>query len=120
MQAELDQSQLDEVHQMLEALQIELETLLHHGKNATRPVTLDQQTVGRISRIDAIQQQQMALANREQAQQTLKQVELAMLRIEAGEYGYCLQCDLPIPFTRLKAKPVAQLCVECQSAIENN
>ena len=86
---------------------------------ATKPVTLDQQSVGRVSRIDAIQQQQMAIAGHEQASKQLKQVELALHRVEAGKYSFCLACGEPVRFARLQAQPFAELCLECQSASEN-
>ena len=100
--------------------QRELELQVEAYSAATQPVTLDQQSVGRVSRIDAIQQQQMAVANQQQAQQLLVQVELAIQRIKSDTYGLCLSCDENIPVPRLVAQPFASLCVDCQSASETN
>lgn len=117
---ELNQQQIDELHDQLEDKRRELESQLANADDATKPVALDQQSVGRVSRIDAIQQQQMALANRQQATQLAKRIELALQRIDSGEYGFCLQCTEPIAFARLQAQPFAGLCLDCQSASESS
>ena len=113
-----DQQQLDAFRRALEERQRELEDQLNIGDDATKPVSLDQQSVGRVSRVDAIQQQQMALAGREQAQVMLRQIGLALQRIDDGVYGICLHCEEPIARARLEAQPHAGLCVDCQSAAE--
>jgi DnaK suppressor protein len=64
---ELKQKQIDELKVSLETWKQEIETHLQNVSADTLPVTLDQQSVGRVSRIDAIQQQQMARANQEQS-----------------------------------------------------
>jgi DnaK suppressor protein len=116
---ELSQSQIDEMRVMLKTRWKELEIQLQQGEGHTRPVALDQQSVGRVSRIDAIQQQQIALASKELTTRMLRQVELALQRIELGSYGFCLHCEKPIAFARLQAQPFANLCLDCQSASEN-
>ena len=50
----------------------------------------------------------------------IKQIESAMLRIEAGEFGNCEDCEDPIPIGRLKVLPFATLCVKCKSKQESN
>ena len=118
-EAALNQQQIAEIRDLLEERKQQLESQLTDGDTATKPVTLDQQSVGRVSRIDAIQQQQMAIANQQQSSQLLQRVELALRRIDTGEYGYCQRCDDAIAFARLQAQPWTSLCLECQSASEN-
>ena len=103
---------------LLKLKAVELELQLSETRQNSKPVTLDQQSVGRVSRIDAIQQQQMAVANHEQSTLLLKQVSAALRRVESGDYGYCLQCADPIGFARLEAQPFTPRCLDCQSAIE--
>ncbi len=117
---ELQQQQIEQLHALLLDRRHELETQLLSAADATKPVTLDQQSVGRVSRIDAIQQQQMAIAGQQQAAQISKQIELAIRRIDNGEYGYCLQCGESIGFARLQAQPFAAMCLDCQSDSENS
>jgi len=98
--------------------QRELEALLDSAQTDTRPVALDQQSVGRVSRIDAIQQQQMAVASQQQAAAQLRLGERALQRIENGDYGECQDCGETIAFARLQAQPGTRLCIDCQSARE--
>ena len=114
----LDEKQLEQLRALLVERQRELAALLANSDSSTKPVTLDQQSVGRVSRIDAIQQQQMALANQQQTRQLLVRTELAPQRIATGDYGACGQCGESIAFARLQAQPFARLCIECQSASE--
>ena len=115
---QLKPSQVAQLQAQLVTRQQELAELLKNTSVSTDPVTLDQQAVGRVSRIDAIQQQQMAIASQQQASNLLKQTELALRRIDDGEYGNCLHCGEPIAYARLQAQPFASLCIDCQSARE--
>jgi len=117
---QLKPSQVAQLRDQLVTRQQELAELLENASESTGPVTLDQQSVGRVSRIDAIQQQQMAIASQQQASDMLKRTELALRRIDEGEYGDCLQCGEPIAYARLQAQPFANLCIDCQSARETS
>ena len=91
----------------------ELEGLSKSSKSGRDPVTLDQQSVGRLSRMDAMQQQSMDLAREERRQQRLGILAAALQRIEADDYGYCLRCDEPIKPARLQIDPAVTTCVSC-------
>jgi DnaK suppressor protein len=116
---ELKPQQLAQLRGALEEKKQELKAQLKSSDLDTKPVVLDQQSVGRVSRIDAIQQQQMALANQQQSAQLLQRIDLALQRIASDDYGCCLQCEEPIALARLQAQPFASLCLDCQSASEN-
>ena len=77
------------------------------------PVALDQTSVGRLSRIDAMQQQSMALATERRRIVALARIEAALGRIEAGDYGWCAQCDEAIAPKRLALDPAVSVCVTC-------
>ncbi len=115
---ELTSRQINKLTHHLKLKQAELELQLEGSRQSSEPVTLDQQAVGRVSRMDAIQQQQMAVANREQSTLLLKLVYAALLRAKSGEYGYCQQCGEPIAYARLDAQPYTINCLDCQSAME--
>lgn len=117
---DLNPKQVRELDLLLKKKQAELRSQLEHNRESADPVTLDQQSVGRVSRMDAIQQQQMSVANREQAALLLKAITSALNRIDKQEYGYCLECDEPVGFARLQAQPQAPFCLACQSALEQN
>ena len=118
MHEELTVNQVSELATLLNQQKLDLQRLLQDSQQNSAPVTLDQQSVGRVSRIDAIQQQQMAVANRDQASTILKQISESLIRVENDEYGYCLECGEPIAYTRLQVQPYAANCVGCQESLE--
>lgn len=77
------------------------------------PVELDQTSVGRLSRMDAMQQQAMAAAQSRRRAVRMKAVEAALRRIETDEFGWCETCGEPIPEGRLDIDPCATRCVAC-------
>ena len=91
----------------------ELEGLSKTSKSGRDPVILDQQSVGRLSRMDAMQQQSMDLAREQRRQQRLDILAAALHRVDADDYGYCLKCDEPIKEARLKIDPAVTTCVSC-------
>jgi len=76
-------------------------------------VELDRQSVGRLSRMDAMQAQQMALAADRQRQAQVSRIRRALKQIDDGEFGDCLECGNEIPDGRLEADPSAHLCLSC-------
>ncbi len=76
-------------------------------------VTLDQQSVGRLSRMDALQQQAMAEAESRRRKSDLARIDAAFRRIEQGEYGWCDECGEAIGKKRLQIDPMATRCVGC-------
>lgn len=92
----------------------ELRALSDGSREGRAPVELDQQSVGRLSRMDAMQQQSMDLAREERRRQRLAILAAALRRMDGDEFGYCLSCGDDIAAARLLADPAATLCVECQ------
>jgi DnaK suppressor protein len=78
-------------------------------------VTLDQQSVGRLSRMDALQQQAMAKATHARRQAQIVRAKAALLRIENGEFGFCLECGEDIARKRLDHDPSLAQCITCAS-----
>ncbi|MEE2679952.1 MAG: TraR/DksA family transcriptional regulator [Myxococcota bacterium] len=115
--SELTSDQLAELVLALRRLERELAVVQDASAEGAAPVDLDQ-PIGRISRIDAIQQQRMARANRGAIQQRLAQVRAALGRLEREEYGACAACGEAIGYPRLRARPETPLCIACQSARE--
>ncbi len=107
-----------ELKQRLLGLQAQLNQQLIIGEDASKVVTLDQTSVGRLSRMDAMQQQSMALSTRGKISSRLQQVEAALRMMDTGEYGYCRDCDEPIAVPRLLAQPEAALCIRCQDTAD--
>ena len=114
---ELGSEGLEELQEDLRALLAELQGLLERSEEGARPVELDQ-PIGRVSRMDAIQQQSMIQAGRRSMQLRIRQVEAALRRVAQQEYGDCLSCGEPVGFARLKVKPEAPFCIACQGRRE--
>jgi DnaK suppressor protein len=114
---ELSESDITSLCERLEALRDELDALLASTAVAAQPVDLDQ-PIGRLSRVDAMQQQSMLAANRSAARLRRDQVEAALRRLADDEYGNCVRCEEPIDPRRLDAKPEAPLCIGCQGLQE--
>ena len=83
------------------------------GLDARRTVELDQQSVGRLSRMDAMQQQAMAQATARRREARRARIEAAFLRLDEGEFGYCVDCGEAIPPGRIALDPIVTLCVDC-------
>jgi RNA polymerase-binding transcription factor len=111
----IDRSDLDikAYRQKLMSLKTELEKLEAESQEGRLPVELDQTKVGRLSRMDAMQGQAMALAVEERRKIELQRIEAALIRIEQGDFGYCVRCDEEIALKRLELDPAAPTCIEC-------
>ncbi len=77
------------------------------------PVTLDQQSVGRLSRMDALQVQEMAKASEARRQLRLRLIRAALQRLDDGEFGECLNCGEMIGAKRLALDPAVAICIVC-------
>ena len=80
---------------------------------ARAPVTLQQDSVGRLSRMDAMQQQAMAQAQARRRGQERLRIKAALGRIEQGEWGYCVTCGEEVAEARLANDPSVAVCVGC-------
>lgn len=89
----------------------ELEDLVALAAEASAPVALDQTSVGRLSRMDAIQAQAMAQENERRRKSEIQKIMSALQRIEEGEYGYCIKTGEEIPRERLELDPAAPTIV---------
>ena len=114
-----DSDQLDSFRQKLLQLQAGLSALTDTGDEAAKVVELDQTSVGRLSRMDALQGQAMSRECGRRRVLELQKIAAALRRIDAGDYGYCLACDEPIALQRLALDPAVTLCIECATARES-
>lgn len=109
----MEESETEQFRVQLLRLKAELEDLEDSSRDATKPVELDQASVGRLSRMDAMQSQQMAQELARRRQQQLVKIEGALRRIESGDYGYCVDCGEEINVRRLSLDPTNTRCVKC-------
>lgn len=109
----MDQVLRAELDQSLKRRIAELEAGAAADSSRSEAVELDQARVGRLSRMDAMQQQAMLDATRIRSQRELVRLRRALVHIESDEFGYCAECDEPIAAGRLRIDPAAHLCVAC-------
>ena len=98
---------------LLQARKAELIASVENASESAAPVELDQQVQGRLSRMDAIQGQAMAQATIERRRVEISQIDAASLRMEEGEFGYCVECGEDIAPKRLELNPAIARCVDC-------
>ena len=87
--------------------------LSESSREARSAVSLDQSRVGRLSRMDAIQMQEMERANEARRALERQRVERALKLIENGDYGECVMCGEVIAPKRLQLDPSYIICVDC-------
>ena len=109
----MDAAELETCRQSLLRLRDELQSLQVTSRGSGETVELDQTKVGRLSRMDAMQGQQMALETERRRRQQLQKIEGALRRIDAGDYGYCFHCGEEIDTRRLDADPACTRCIHC-------
>ncbi len=101
--------------ELLHLRKAELEAIMKTSEDDGKPVELDQSRVGRLSRMDALQGQALAQETVRRRKNELSRIEAALTRVDAGDYGYCVNCDEEISAKRLAVDPSTPLCIDCAS-----
>ena len=91
----------------------ELNSLAEQTRDDRAPVELDQTSVGRLSRMDALQVQAMDQEKDRRRQVEQERIKSALARIESDDFGYCVVCDEEIEEKRLEHDPSVPTCVGC-------
>ncbi len=93
----------------------ELWRMIENTAESRAPVELDQTRQGRLSRMDAIQQQAMATETDRRRHQELTRINGALGRMAEGDYGVCVSCGEDVGQKRLELDPATPLCIDCAS-----
>ena len=101
------------IEERLRARRQELLRLTAAHEEESQPVEVDQSSVGRLTRMDALQSQAMAAEIERRREAELARIAGALERLEQGEYGSCVTCGEPIAPKRLELDPATPLCVNC-------
>lgn len=109
----MNEPALNEFRDLIETRLRDLDEEDAKGEEGQSTVQLDQQAVGRLSRMDALQNQAMAKATGARRKAERARLTAALARIEEGEYGVCEDCGEDIAPGRLRLDPAATRCVEC-------
>ncbi|HEX9701422.1 MAG TPA: TraR/DksA family transcriptional regulator [Rhodospirillales bacterium] len=96
----------------------DIEALSHVTQEERQPVELDQSAVGRLTRMDALQNQAMQIEAERRRTIEIQRINAALARIDEGEFGYCVSCGLEIESKRLENDPTTPNCFDCADMIE--
>lgn len=113
----LSDDELEYFEALLKERERETLRMLESGADSAKPVSMDQ-AIGRLTRIDAIQQQQIALHSRGRLEQQLARIRAALRRVSDGNFGECIKCDEPIGRRRLEVAPENPVCMHCLQKME--
>lgn len=111
----LTDPQIAELRDELERQLAKLEKSMTVTDEALKPVELDQGAVGRVSRMDSLQNQEIARGLREGESVKLALIQAALRRLTAGTYGVCTACGGDVALGRLFVFPEAGTCTSCGS-----
>ncbi len=109
----MDDTEITAYRQKLLAERDELRATGDASEAERKPVTLDQQSVGRLSRMDAMQVQAMAVAAEGRRQARIRRIEAALTRLADGEFGWCVTCGDEIAPKRLAMDAAVPTCIAC-------
>jgi DnaK suppressor protein len=105
----------EELKEITEIIRSEIRKLtqkIEELKEFTAPVSPDD-AIGRISRMDAINNKSITEASMRNLQTRLDQLQKISQVVNDKEFGLCIKCHKPIPFERLKIRPEIRLCAGC-------
>jgi len=109
----LSKKQITAFRKALEARRAELMAVHASTAGDRAPVELDQTTQGRLSRMDALQVQAMALETDRRRELEIQRIDHALERIDSGDYGYCITCGEDIDLKRLEYDAAIPTCIDC-------
>ena len=105
----------EERQQIIEVINSDINKLtqkIAELKEFTAPVAPDD-AIGRISRMDAINNKSITEVSMRNLQTRLEQLQKISQVVNEKDFGLCLKCHKPIAFERLKIRPEIRLCAGC-------
>ena len=110
----LDSESMDkkEVKSLLEKEIAKTQALVEEYKELTKPIA-PENAIGRVSRMDAINNKSINEAQLRKAEVKLKNLNLALSNVNEPEFGKCAKCKGDIPIQRIMLVPQSRFCVKC-------
>lgn len=85
---------------------------IENYKNLTKPIA-PENAIGRVSRMDAINNKSVNEAALKQAELKLKNLKITLTNLNEPEFGICAKCANTIPVGRIMLMPHSRFCVNC-------
>ncbi|MFO8065942.1 MAG: TraR/DksA C4-type zinc finger protein [Bacteroidales bacterium] len=103
---------IKEIEKKLEEEILKTEKLIEEYKELTKPVAPDV-AIGRVSRMDAINNRSITEAALRQAEEKLNKLKFVLSKIDSPDFGVCIKCKKEIPLGRILIRPESSHCVNC-------
>ncbi len=108
---------MEKKHQILIAKKIDQEIKkttdsINEYKQLNKPMAPDN-AIGRVSRMDAINNRSVLNAALKKAELKLKKLKIVQKEIDTKDFGVCLNCKNEIPIARLMIVPESKKCINC-------
>ena len=81
-------------------------------KESTKPIS-PENAIGRVSRMDAINNKSVVEAALRKAEEKLNKLKLVLDKVDDADFGICIRCGEPIPIGRVLLMPQSRNCVRC-------
>jgi len=104
--------EIDDIKQKILSEISKTENLITEYKEMTKPIAPDV-AIGRISRMDAINNKSVTEASLRQAEAKLRNLHRVFSRLGSKDFGRCLKCRKLIPLGRILIRPESLYCVNC-------
>ena len=88
------------------------EELILDYKESTKPIS-PENAIGRVSRMDAINNKSVVEAALRKAEEKLNKLKLVLDKVKDADFGLCMRCGNPIPIGRILLMPQSRNCVRC-------
>ena len=108
----MTQEELNQIRDRAIRKRVDLEERIAEYRELTKPIP-PSEAIGRVSRMDAINNRSVNEAALRQLEKELDQLDKAMDRMRDEKYGKCIGCGEEIPAGRLMLMPSAMRCVRC-------
>ena len=111
----MTETELDRFRDILESRKAELERML-----LNRDGIMIEKTADALDEVQYAAERDLAIHNLNRESELLRNVRLALNRIEGGSFGVCAECEEEISPKRLIAVPWAPFCLQCQEQADRN
>ncbi len=108
----MEQGDIEDVRRMITAEIEKTRQSIKQYKDLTKPIA-PENAIGRVSRMDAINNRSVTEAALRTAERKLKGLEVMLPKLGEKDFGLCVRCKNPIPVQRILLVPQSQFCVNC-------
>lgn len=110
----MDEKNLNEIKEKIKIEIEKTEKSIIEYKEMTKPIA-PENAIGRVSRMDAINNKSVAEAALRKAEEKLSKLKYVLTQVDEDDFGICVKCKKPIPLGRILLMPQSRHCVNCAS-----